>query len=84
MILCAGITVTHDLEIACEDVDVAVLLSGSPARPGSSREEMIARSVALYKSIGAALEEHASRDVKVGQGSPRDPGKHRNVPHISR
>lgn len=60
----AGVSIFEDLEAACRDVDVAVLLSG--VRPGGSREEVMARTVELYCSIGSALEQHASRDVKVG------------------
>lgn len=58
-------TVSHDLEEACQDVDVAVLLSGVPLRATCGVEESIARSAALYAELGAALEAHASRDVKV-------------------
>ena len=43
------------------DVDVAILLSGAPR---SSRQEFLDRSIELYKTIGAALEARASRDVK--------------------
>ena len=56
---------THDLEEACRDVDVAVLLSGVPLRPGCSAQENVARSAQLYRQLGTALEAQASRDVKV-------------------
>ncbi len=65
---CAGVTVTHDLEEACKDVDVAVLLSGVALRPGCSAAENVQRSVSLYRQLGAALQAQASRDVKARAG----------------
>lgn len=59
----AGVDIFQDLEAACRDVDVAVLLSG--VKLGGSREQVMARTVELYRSIGSALEQHANRDAKV-------------------
>lgn len=64
----AGVDIFYDLEAACRDVDVAILLSG--VRPGGGREQIMARTVDLYRSIGAALEQHANKDVKVGTLQP--------------
>ncbi|EIE25584.1 malate dehydrogenase [Coccomyxa subellipsoidea C-169] len=61
--LLRGVDIFEDLEEACKGVDVAILLSG--VRPGGGREQVMARTVDLYRSIGAALEQHANRDVKV-------------------
>ncbi|KAK9908856.1 hypothetical protein WJX75_003846 [Coccomyxa subellipsoidea] len=61
--LLLGVDIFDDLEAACRDVDVAILLSG--VRPGGGREQIMARTVDLYCSIGAALEQHANKDVKV-------------------
>ncbi|CAL8460860.1 g391 [Coccomyxa elongata] len=62
-ILLLGVDIFQDLEAACRDVDVAVLLSG--VKLGGSREQVMARTVELYRSIGLALEQHANRDAKV-------------------
>ncbi len=54
----------HDLEEACKDVDIAVLLSGiSPKR---SHEDFVQESRAMYSLLGRALNDHASENVKVG------------------
>ncbi len=63
LIASPGVDIFEDLEEACKGVDVAILLSG--VRPGGGREQVMARTVDLYRSIGAALEQHANRDVKV-------------------
>ena len=53
----------HDLEEACKDVDIAVLLSGLP--PRRSMEDFLAQSKEMYSVIGRALNDHASQYVKV-------------------
>ena len=59
-----GTEVMHDLEEACKDVDIAVLLSGiSPKR---SHEDFVQESRAMYSLLGRALNDHASENVKVG------------------
>ena len=42
----------------------------APARRRAASEENIARSAALYAELGAALEAHASRDVKARSPLP--------------
>ena len=54
---------SHDLEEACKDVDIAVLLSGLP--PRRSMEDFFAQSREMYSVIGRALNDHASQHVKV-------------------
>ena len=61
---CTGTEIMHDLEEACKDVDIAVLLSGiSPKR---SHEDFVQESRAMYSLLGRALNDHASENVKVG------------------
>jgi len=59
----AGTEVSHDLEEACKDVDIAVLLSGLP--PRRSMEDFIMQSREMYSGIGRALNDNASQHVKV-------------------
>jgi len=59
----AGTEVSHDLEEACQDVDIAVLLSGLP--PRRSMEDFIMQSREMYSGIGRALNDNASQHVKV-------------------
>ncbi|CAL5219078.1 g842 [Coccomyxa viridis] len=61
--LLLGTEVSHDLEEACKDVDIAVLLSGLP--PRRSMEDFFAQSREMYSVIGRALNDHASQHVKV-------------------
>ena len=64
----AGTEVSHNLEEACKDVDIAVLLSGLP--PRRSMEDFFAQSRDMYAMIGRALNEHASQHVKVEDTHP--------------
>lgn len=59
----AGTQIMHNLEQACEDVDIAILLSG--VAPRRSMEDFVAQSREMYSHIARALNDHASQHVKV-------------------
>jgi hypothetical protein len=66
-ILCraAGIVATTNVEEACKDVDVAVMIGGFPRKAGMERKDVMAKNVTIYKNQASALEKFASKDVKV-------------------
>ncbi|KAF4128630.1 lactate/malate dehydrogenase alpha/beta C-terminal domain-containing protein [Phytophthora infestans] len=56
---------TADLETAFKDADVAILVGGFPRKQGMQRKDLIEKNVAIFKAQGAAIDQFASRDVKV-------------------
>ncbi|CEG44880.1 malate cytoplasmic-like [Plasmopara halstedii] len=56
---------TSDLEVAFNDVNVAILVGGFPRQQGVQRKDLIEKNVAIFKAQGAAIEKFANRDVKV-------------------
>jgi malate dehydrogenase len=61
----AGVVATTDVEVACQDVDVAVMIGGFPRKAGMERKDVMAKNVSIYKNQASALEKGASKDVKV-------------------
>ena len=62
----AGVVTTTDPEVACKDIDVAVMVGGFPRKGGMERKDVMAKNVAIYKGQAAALEKNAKPTVKVG------------------
>ena len=60
-----GVVTTTDLRTAFSCVDYAILLGGFPRLPGMERKELLAKNVEIITTHAAALDDHASRDVKV-------------------
>jgi malate dehydrogenase len=56
---------TTNLEEACSGVEVAVMVGGFPRKAGMERKDVMAKNVSIYATQARALEQHASRDVKV-------------------
>ena len=63
--LVKGIVATVDVDEACKDVDVAVMVGGFPRGPGMERKEVMGKNVAIYKAQASSLEKHAAPDCKV-------------------
>ena len=63
--LLKGIVATVDVDEACKDVDVAMMVGGFPRGPGMERKEVMGKNVAIYKGQASALEKHAAPDCKV-------------------
>ena len=63
--LVKGIVATVDVDEACKDVDVAVMVGGFPRGPGMERKEVMGKNVSIYKGQASALEKHAAPDCKV-------------------
>ena len=60
-----NIIVTSDLEVAFRDVDYAFLVGAKPRGPGMERKDLINDNGQIFAPQGNAINEYASRDVKV-------------------
>ncbi len=63
--LVAGISATSDANIAFKDADYALLVGSRPRGPGMERKDLIEANAAIFSVQGKALNDHASRNVKV-------------------
>src|SRR5712672_2287525 len=63
--LLAGMAAASDPMIAFKDVDVALLVGARPRGPGMERKDLLEANGAIFVPQGKALNEVASRDVKV-------------------
>ncbi|MCW8933458.1 MAG: malate dehydrogenase [Gammaproteobacteria bacterium] len=59
------IIVTADADIAFRDVDYAFLVGSKPRGPGMERKDLILENGQIFAPQGKAINEHASRDIKV-------------------
>jgi malate dehydrogenase len=63
--LLQGVTVTDDANVAFKDADVAMLVGAKPRGKGMERGDLLAENGKIFGPQGRALNDHASRDVKV-------------------
>jgi malate dehydrogenase len=63
--LLAGITCTDDPNIAFAGSDYALLVGARPRGPGMERKDLLEANAAIFSVQGKALNDNASRDVKV-------------------
>ncbi len=63
--LVADIVATDDPNVAFKDVDFALLVGARPRGPGMERKDLLEANAAIFSVQGKALNDHASRDVKV-------------------
>jgi malate dehydrogenase len=63
--LLAGVVATDDANVACKDVDFALLVGARPRGPGMERKDLLEANGAIFAPQGKALNAHAKRDVKV-------------------
>jgi len=61
----AGIVATGDLKEGFKDVDYALLVGAKPRGPGMERSDLLRDNGAIFKDQGKAINDHASRNVKV-------------------
>ena len=61
----AGIVATDDPNEAFKDSDYALLVGARPRGPGMERNDLLEANAAIFSVQGKALNDHASRDVKV-------------------
>jgi malate dehydrogenase len=63
--LLAGIVQTDDANVAFKDTDYALLVGSRPRGPGMERKDLLEANAAIFSAQGKALNDHASRNVKV-------------------
>jgi malate dehydrogenase len=63
--LLQGVTISDDPNVAFKDADVAMLVGAKPRGKGMERGDLLAENGKIFGPQGRALNEHASRDVKV-------------------
>jgi len=63
--LVQDIVITDDPNAAFQDADYALLVGARPRGPGMERSDLLAANGGIFKVQGKALNEHASRQVKV-------------------
>src|SRR5690606_781667 len=56
---------SDDPDVAFRDADFALLVGAKPRGPGMERSDLLAQNGGIFKVQGRALNEHASRGVKV-------------------
>ncbi len=63
--LVADIVQTDDPNVAFKDADYVLLVGARPRGPGMERKDLLQANAEIFSVQGAALNSHASRDVKV-------------------
>lgn len=63
--LVQDIIATDDLNVAFKDTDYAMLVGARPRGPGMERKDLLEANGAIFGPQGKAMNDHASRDVKV-------------------
>ena len=63
--LVAGFVLTDEVNVAFKDVDYALLVGAKPRSAGMERSDLLEANGGIFKIQGKALNDHASRDVKV-------------------
>ena len=63
--LLADIIQTDDAKVAFKDIDYALLVGARPRGPGMERNDLLEANAAIFSAQGKALNEVASRNVKV-------------------
>ena len=63
--LLQDIVATDQLDVAFKDTDIALLVGSRPRGKGMERKDLIEANAAIFGPQGKALNDHASRDVKV-------------------
>ena len=75
--LMAGYVLTDDVNKAFTDIDYALLVGARPRGPGMERVDLLAANGGIFRVQGKALNDNASRDVKVVVvGNPANTNAH--------
>ena len=61
----AGVEISDDAAVAFKDADYAFLVGAKPRGPGMERADLLEGNAAIFEVQGRALNDGASRDVKV-------------------
>ncbi len=60
-----SIDITDDPNVAFKDTNFALLVGAKPRGPGMERSDLLAANGGIFKVQGKAINDHASRDIKV-------------------
>jgi malate dehydrogenase len=60
-----GVVCSDDATVAFKDADIALLVGARPRGPGMERKDLLEANAAIFSVQGKALNDVASRDVKV-------------------
>jgi len=63
--LVQGMVQTDDPNVAFKDADCCLLVGARPRGPGMERKDLLEANAAIFSVQGKAINDHASRDVKV-------------------
>lgn len=63
--LLAGIEMSDDPNVAFKNTQCALLVGARPRGPGMERSDLLAANGGIFKVQGKAINDHASRDIKV-------------------
>ena len=63
--LISEIIQTSDPNVAFKDIDYGLLVGSRPRGPGMERKDLLEANAAIFSVQGKALNDHASRDVKI-------------------
>jgi malate dehydrogenase len=63
--LLADVICTDDPNVGFKDSDYALLVGARPRGPGMERKDLLEANAAIFSVQGKAMNEHASRDIKV-------------------
>jgi malate dehydrogenase len=81
-----GVTANDEPEAAFRDADFALLVGARPRTKGMERKDLLESNAAIFSTQGKALDEVASRDVRVlVVGNPANTNAYiamRNAPHL--
>lgn len=82
-----SMVITDDPNVAYKDADYALLVGARPRGPGMERKDLLEANAAIFSVQGKAINEHASRDIKVlVVGNPANTNAliaQRNAPDIN-
>lgn len=82
-----GVVATDDPNVAFKDADYALLVGSRPRGPGMERKDLLQANGAIFTVQGKALNDHASRGVKVlVVGNPANTNcliALKNAPHLA-
>ena len=85
--LLRAVVATDDPNVAFKDADIALLVGARPRGPGMERSDLLTANAAIFSAQGQALNDHASRDVKVlVVGNPANTNcliAQRNAPNLN-
>ena len=85
--LLQDVVYTDDANVAFKDTDYALLVGSRPRGPGMERKDLLEANAAIFSVQGKALNDNASRDVKVlVVGNPANTNAliaQRNAPDLS-